>query len=104
MPTGRIDELLLQPGDTVTFASQGGGGYGDPFARDPALVESDVRRGLVSDASAREEYGVALRDGRVDAAATGVLRSRRPLRQTAYASARSARPSRLCGPTRCSSP
>ncbi len=84
MPTGRIDELLLQPGDTVTFASQGGGGYGDPFARDPALVQSDVLRGLVSDASAREDYGVVLRGGQVDAPATAALRSCRPLRQTEY--------------------
>jgi len=83
-PTGRIDELLLQPGDTMTFLSQGGGGYGDPYARDPAVVESDVRRGLVSAECARELYGVALRDGRVDAAATRELRGGRALRRTAF--------------------
>lgn len=69
-PTGRIDELLLQAGDTVTFLSQGGGGLGDPFTRDPEQVAWDVQRGLVSEQAARELYGVVLRDGAVDVGAT----------------------------------
>ncbi|HLJ60513.1 MAG TPA: hydantoinase B/oxoprolinase family protein [bacterium] len=83
-PTGRIDELLLQPGDAVTFLSQGGGGYGDPYERDVERVRSDVRRGLVSAEAARTEYGVVIADGRVDDAATQTLRSSRPARRTPF--------------------
>jgi N-methylhydantoinase B/oxoprolinase/acetone carboxylase alpha subunit len=50
--TGRIDELLPQPDDTITFLSQGGGGYGDPGTHDHAAVLDDVRRGLVSHTTA----------------------------------------------------
>jgi N-methylhydantoinase B len=74
-PTGRIDELLLQAGDTVTFLSQGGGGMGDPFSRNPEAVLWDVRRGLVSAGAAREVYGVTVRDGQVAAEETAALRA-----------------------------
>jgi N-methylhydantoinase B len=40
----------------------GGGGWGDPLERDPALVRADVLEELVSPRAAREEYGVVLRD------------------------------------------
>ncbi|MEK8127178.1 hydantoinase B/oxoprolinase family protein [Paenibacillus filicis] len=72
---GRIDELLLQPGDTVSFLSQGGGGYGDPYRREPEAVARDVRSGLLSEAEARTQYGVALTaDGGIDESATQELR------------------------------
>ena len=35
----------------------GGGGWGDPLEREPALVRADVREGYVSAQSAREDYG-----------------------------------------------
>lgn len=75
--TGRIDELLLQAGDTVTFLSQGGGGFGDPFSRDPEAVLWDVRRGLVSAATAGEAYGVVIDGREVDAQKTRAMRSAR---------------------------
>jgi N-methylhydantoinase B len=78
--TGRIDELLLNPGDAVTFLSQGGGGYGDPYQRDPAAVLWDVRRGLVSTEVAREQYGVAIENGRIDEEDTQRLRGGRTSR------------------------
>jgi N-methylhydantoinase B len=49
---------------------QGGGGYGDPLERDPALVAQDVRARLVSPPVAREVYGVVIAEGRVNEAAT----------------------------------
>jgi N-methylhydantoinase B len=49
---------------------QGGGGYGDPLERDPALVARDVSARVVSAAAADAIYGVVLVDGRVDAVAT----------------------------------
>ncbi len=44
----------LVPGDTVSFQTPGGGGYGDPTERDPELVAMDVRNGKVSLASTNQ--------------------------------------------------
>ncbi|MEJ0020646.1 MAG: hydantoinase B/oxoprolinase family protein [Acetobacteraceae bacterium] len=60
--------------EVIRIWSGGGGGYGDPFTRDPEAVARDVAAGLVSPERARSEYGVALVDGVVDAAATAALR------------------------------
>ncbi len=48
------------PGDVVSFQQSGAGGYGPPFARDPARVQEDVREGYVSLEHARREYGVVI--------------------------------------------
>jgi N-methylhydantoinase B len=66
----------LQPGDVVTLDAAGGGGYGDPRARDPYLVLRDVREGLVSPQQALEAYGVVIDDvsGKLDMLATSVAR------------------------------
>ena len=37
--------IVIAAGDSVEVMTPGGGGYGDPAARDPALVERDRRRG-----------------------------------------------------------
>ena len=50
----------LMPGDVITMDAAGGGGYGDPLARDPELVEDDVLNGYVSVESARKDYGVVI--------------------------------------------
>jgi N-methylhydantoinase B len=48
---------------------------GSAVTRDPALVARDVRDGLVSVASARDKYCVAVAaNGELDAAATAALR------------------------------
>jgi N-methylhydantoinase B len=49
---------VIPDGDRLILEMPGGGGMGDPRARDPALVARDVRDGLVSAAEAREVYGV----------------------------------------------
>jgi N-methylhydantoinase B len=56
----------------LTIRSPGGGGFGDPLERDPALVLRDMRDETVSRAAAAEIYGVILApDGRsVDGPAT----------------------------------
>jgi N-methylhydantoinase B len=69
--------ISLRPGDRVEVRTPGGGGYGDPFARDPALVARDVRRGYYDAAQAQALWGVALRDGEVDGHATAALRAGR---------------------------
>ena len=51
----------LQPGDIVSFEGPGGGGFGDPFQRDPQLILRDVAEGLVTPDGARDQYGVEIR-------------------------------------------
>jgi hypothetical protein len=68
--------IALNAGDRVEVMTPGGGGYGDPFARDPGLVARDVRLGYYSRAEVRDLFGVALRpDGAVDVEATRGLRN-----------------------------
>ena len=56
----------------------GGGGWGDPFEREPDKVVQDVLDEKVSRESAMRDYGVVVRaDGMVDADATRRLRSTR---------------------------
>jgi N-methylhydantoinase B len=55
--------------------SGGGGGFGDPMERDPALVAEDVREGYVTRAVAQNVYGVVLTpEGDIDAVATNLRR------------------------------
>ena len=62
----------------MTAETPGGGGWGDPFTRDPERVLRDVRDGVVSSEAAAKHYGVVLTpDGRaVDVAATAERRAR----------------------------
>ncbi|MFZ0217983.1 MAG: hydantoinase B/oxoprolinase family protein [Candidatus Dormiibacterota bacterium] len=58
---GRRDPKLslgLPAGARFTLQLPGGGGFGDPQERDPALVEEDLREGLISRREARESYGL----------------------------------------------
>jgi N-methylhydantoinase B len=67
---------IIPDGDRLVLELPGGAGMGDPAARDPALVERDVRDGLVSAANARALYKVVIGPGgRVDLAATTRLRT-----------------------------
>ncbi len=71
----KCDRIVVQPGDLLRFETWGGGGWGDPFKRDPALVARDGERGLVTREGARR-YGVVLdADCAVDRASTDRLRS-----------------------------
>jgi N-methylhydantoinase B len=49
-------------GDVISFQQSGAGGYGDPFARDPARVLDDVLDDYVSIEAARRDYGVVIRE------------------------------------------
>jgi len=67
---------VVPAGERLVMAMPGGGGYGAPYARDPAAVRDDVRNGLVSREAALRDYGVAITDAlEVDAAATARARS-----------------------------
>ncbi len=52
--------IAIGPGDTITVSTPGGGGFGDPMARDPALVARDVKRGYYTVAEAEDGFGVVL--------------------------------------------
>jgi N-methylhydantoinase B len=70
--------MMIRRGDTFRHEVAGAGGWGDPLERDPAMVLKDVRNELVSERSAREDYGVVL-TGKpfwVDEAATRAVREK----------------------------
>ena len=69
-------DIPLAPGDRVHVRTPGGGGYGNPFARPPALVLEDVRLGRYSAEEAQQLFGVAVRGTplAVDTEETGRLR------------------------------
>ena len=52
--------ILIEEGDTIRVSTPGGGGYGNPFQRDPELVSRDVHRGYYSSEEAQERFGVVL--------------------------------------------
>ena len=66
----------LKPGDVVTMDAAGGGGYGDPYSRDPEMVRKDVIEAYISIEGAREDYGVVIdpRTMQTDRASTMTLR------------------------------
>ena len=69
-------EVVVAPGEAMVSISCGGGGYGSPLERSPALVIDDVREGWISRSRAEMIYGVALsEDLAIDEAATARLRS-----------------------------
>jgi N-methylhydantoinase B len=50
----------MPPGATWRCISAGGGGWGDPLKREPAVVLRDVRDGYVSVEGAARDYGVVV--------------------------------------------
>lgn len=72
----------MKAGDALRFIIGGGGGWGDPLARDVEKVAADVRNGLVSARAAELAYSVVIVDGAVVWRDVG----------TARRSARNARP------------
>lgn len=72
---GKCDGVEVKKGDLLYFNTWGGGGWGDPYLRDPELVRTDVKRELVSVEGAKR-YGVVIAaDGSVDIGATTTLRA-----------------------------
>ncbi len=70
------EDIRMSAGDSVHVRTPGGGGYGDPFRRDPELVRRDVARGYFTVEDAERDYGVALtgQPPAVDPPATSRLR------------------------------
>lgn len=57
---GLVDDEPIAVGEVIRIRTTGGGGWGDPLDRDPAVVARDVVRGKVSVAGARDDYGVVV--------------------------------------------
>ena len=80
---GREPVWRTRAGSLSRYITNGGGGWGEPFARDPERVLRDVRNGYVSQNGARETYGVVVvgdpefdPEGLIiDTVATAVLRA-----------------------------
>jgi N-methylhydantoinase B len=77
LPT-RYADYPLRAGDIFRLDTPGGGGHGDPLAREPEWVCDDVREGTVSPEAAERDYGVVLKphgpDWLIDTAATAARR------------------------------
>jgi N-methylhydantoinase B len=72
---GNTDVVALDPGDVIWVTSGGGGGWGDPWTRDPHAVRADVQQGKVSEEAAARDYGVVIREGKIDSAGTTARRA-----------------------------
>jgi N-methylhydantoinase B len=71
-PKGR---QTVPPRDAICLQLPGGGGFGNPRAREPERVREDVLDGLITTDAARRDYGVAIgADGEIDVAETERLR------------------------------
>lgn len=72
----KIPYRQLSKGDRIAAYGPCGGGYGNPFERDPQDVLEDVLDGLLDAEAACEGYGVIIVDGcRLDTAGTDALRA-----------------------------
>jgi N-methylhydantoinase B len=69
-------DIPLKAGDRVRVGTPGGGGYGDPLARDPKAVLHDVAMGYYTAEEAAKRFGVAIDPARmaVDREKTAALR------------------------------
>ena len=65
-PLRPISQEVIEPGELLGHELSGGGGYGDPLEREPALVREDVLARFVSIERARDVYGVAFEREMVD--------------------------------------
>jgi len=68
------EDISVEAGDMLHFITWGGGGWGDPLERDPALVAKEIVQGLVTSEGARNYGVVADAEGVVDLPATLALR------------------------------
>jgi N-methylhydantoinase B len=57
---GREPVWRTQPYALLRYLTNGGGGSGDPFERDPERVKLDVRDGYVTVEGAARDYGVVV--------------------------------------------
>lgn len=72
----KVENMEVEANDILHFITWGGGGWGDPLERSPALIAHEITQGLVT-AEGALDYGVVISpDGSVDDAATESLRGK----------------------------
>jgi len=70
----KVEDLAVEADDVLHFITWGGGGWGDPLDRDPALIVKEIAQGLITTKGAKD-YGVVIgADGTIDETATSALR------------------------------
>ncbi|MDH3660354.1 MAG: hydantoinase B/oxoprolinase family protein [Alphaproteobacteria bacterium] len=72
-------DIEIKAGDHVDVGTPGGGGYGDPFARDTDAVLEDVRLGYYTKEQAERLFGVVLTE---DLSAVDIAESEKRRRQS----------------------
>jgi N-methylhydantoinase B len=80
LPSLPVLPITLQRDDVFRHEMAGGGGYGDPLDRDPALVREDVLDEKITVSHAQAAYAVVFAEGDgalVNADATATLRGQR---------------------------
>ncbi len=71
-------EQTIPQGDRLKLELPGGGGFGNPYTREPEGVQEDFKDGLISAESASKHYGVVFHeDGQVNEKATLKMRKNR---------------------------
>ena len=77
LPPMPMEGLVMRRNESFHHNGAGGGGYGDPFTRDPELVLEDVLDEKLSLIAARRDYAVAIDADslRIDRAETARLRT-----------------------------
>ena len=53
----KFSNATVRPGERVRLTTPGGGGLGDPAARESELIEEDLREGWITPEGARRDYG-----------------------------------------------
>lgn len=70
----RISADIFKKGDLIRILTSGGGGFGKPSERDPLLVLSDVKDGLISPEEAKRIYSVVIENNMLNIEKTNALR------------------------------
>lgn len=97
-PTSGLFMTRLEEDDVVVARNSGGGGWGDPLARDPSMVLADVNNDAVSRSWAQSGYGVVIEGNDVNRSATQELRRDKRLQRL---SGMPTTPTDLADPTTC---
>ena len=77
----RATSIDVHEDDVLYLRADGGGGLGDPLERDPEMVLGDVLDRLVSEAAAKEIYGVIIDNGHSAVDKNATVRQRIALRE-----------------------
>ena len=60
LPSGKVSEIALEPGDILSAQTPGSGGYGEPLARNKETILEDIRNGKVSIGEVKNIYNLEL--------------------------------------------